>query len=124
MNEKISLLNLFFRHEKDSLPLFPSENIADYVPALISFTTGRAVPFNTATKSLLISQGNDSRVLRESVDALRPFVHCEDFERVEKLLHSTRFLRGSQPGDLYSKTFRPERSLPLSPSWGPAPEIG
>src|SRR5688500_13175699 len=35
MNEKIGYLNLFFQHEKNSLPLFLSENIAEYLPAPI-----------------------------------------------------------------------------------------
>ena len=94
--KKIGSLNLFFQHNKDTLPLFPSENIPDFLPSLIFLCdvgTGRILYGN---RKFFAYEGRHSRRLQESPKALKSFIQSEDYARFEKLLHANCKAKGSQ----------------------------
>ena len=91
--KKIGYLNLFFQHNKDTPPLFPSENISDFLPSLIFLCdvgTGRILYGN---RKFFAYEG---RRLQESPEALKSFIRSEDYARSEKLLHANCKAKGSQ----------------------------
>jgi PAS domain S-box-containing protein len=91
MNEKISFLNFFFQHEKDCLPLFLSENIADSLPALIFIYDTDSCSIRYGNQKFAEFTGKPLRDLQSSITPLKSFVHQEDFMRIEGLVNSMSF---------------------------------
>ncbi len=88
MNEKVGFLNLYFQQSNDSLPLFPSKSIADYVPALNFIYDANTQRIQYGNQKFTNFTGWQSHDLKESNTALEALVHHRDYPMVERLLKS------------------------------------
>jgi len=88
MNEKIGYLNLFFQHEEAPIPIFLSENIADYLPALIFIYHSETCTIHYGNQRFTDFTGKNSEMLKDSGGLLESLIHPEDVGEVEALLNS------------------------------------
>ena len=83
MNEKVGFLNFYVQQSKDPLPLFPSERIADYVPALIFIYDARSQRIQYGNRKFQDFTGRRSQDLNIALEAL---VHSQDQSKVGQVL--------------------------------------
>lgn len=99
MSEKISYLNVFFQHDKECLPALTSEELADYIPALIFVFDTETNSIRYGNRKFVEFTGRKTNSLFQWRNVLTALFHPADHGFVHDLLDADERHHRAMLGD-------------------------